>query len=53
MSDSRKRVADIAFLVALMLYILAGVNSTPPHGDEYMFTAMASPPSTELASPHG
>ncbi len=41
MSDSRKRIADLAFLAALIFYILAGIALTPPHGDEYMFMAMA------------
>ncbi len=41
MSDGRKRVADGAFLLALMLYILAGVFSVPVHGDEFMQMAMA------------
>src|SRR5437763_684333 len=41
MSDSRKRIADAAFLLALMIYILAGVAVVPAHGDEYMQTAMA------------
>jgi 4-amino-4-deoxy-L-arabinose transferase-like glycosyltransferase len=41
MPDSRKRIADWAFLAALMVYILAGICLTPPHGDEYMFMAMS------------
>src|SRR5689334_24920892 len=42
MPDSRKRIADAAFLLALMIYILAGVSVVPAHGDEYMQTAMAA-----------
>src|SRR5258708_18340562 len=41
MPDSRKRIADAAFLVALMIYVLAGIGITPPHGDEFMQMAMA------------
>ncbi len=41
MSDSRKRIADLAFLTALIFYILTGIALTPAHGDEYMFMAMA------------
>jgi 4-amino-4-deoxy-L-arabinose transferase-like glycosyltransferase len=41
MSARRKIVADVAFLLALMTYILAGVTLVPPHGDEYMQMSMA------------
>lgn len=41
MPDSRKRLADGAFLVALMLYILSGMALVPPHGDEFMQVSMA------------
>ncbi len=41
MPDSRKRLADGAFLLALMLYILYGTTQVPPHADEYMQIAMA------------
>ncbi|MEP7286986.1 MAG: hypothetical protein ABI947_14610 [Chloroflexota bacterium] len=41
MPDNRKRIADIAFLLALMVYILAGTSLTPIHGDEFMHMAMA------------
>lgn len=41
MSDRRKIVADVAFLLALMAYLLAGVTLVPPHGDEYMQMSMA------------
>src|SRR5512142_2785410 len=41
MPDSRKRLADGAFLLALMLYILAGVTNVPVHGDEFMQMSMA------------
>ncbi|HLY26840.1 MAG TPA: phospholipid carrier-dependent glycosyltransferase [Aggregatilineales bacterium] len=41
MPDSRKRVADIAFLAALFIYVLAGTALTPPHGDEFMQMSMA------------
>lgn len=41
MSDSRKRLADGAFLLVLMIYILAGIQVVPVHGDEYMQMAMA------------
>ncbi len=41
MPDSRKRIADGAFLVALILYILAGVTIVPEHGDEFMQMSMA------------
>ena len=41
MPDSRKRIADIAFVLALMAYVLAGVVFTPLHGDEFMQMAMA------------
>src|SRR6266852_3126097 len=41
MPDSRKRIADIAFLLALMAYVLAGVTLTPMHADEFMQMAMA------------
>src|SRR5579859_6763960 len=41
MPDSRKRIADAAFLIALMVYVLAGVVATPAHGDEFMYMAMA------------
>jgi 4-amino-4-deoxy-L-arabinose transferase-like glycosyltransferase len=39
--DSRKRLADIAFVLALMLYVLYGTAQVPPHADEYMQIAMA------------
>src|SRR5512135_1068616 len=41
MPDSRKRSADAAFLIALMLYILVGTARVPIHGDEFMQMAMA------------
>ncbi|HVO44626.1 MAG TPA: hypothetical protein VMT34_18495 [Aggregatilineales bacterium] len=41
MPDSRKRFADAAFLVALMLYILVGTIQVPVHGDEFMQMSMA------------
>ncbi len=41
MPDSRKRFADGAFLLALMVYILAGVGTVPVHGDEFMQMSMA------------
>ncbi len=41
MSDSRKHIADAAFLLALMLYIVAGITLTPVHGDEFMQMSMA------------
>ncbi|MBX3080136.1 MAG: phospholipid carrier-dependent glycosyltransferase [Anaerolineae bacterium] len=41
MSEQRKRVADVGFLVALMLFIVAGIMLVPPHGDEYMQMSMA------------
>ncbi len=41
MPDSRKRIADGAFLLALMIYILAGVTFVPVHGDEFMQMSMA------------
>ena len=41
MSDSRKRIADGAFLLALMIYILVGARSVPVHGDEFMQMSMA------------
>lgn len=41
MPDSRKRLADVAFVLALMLYVLLGTASVPPHGDEYMHIALA------------
>ena len=41
MSNSRKRLADGAFLLALMLYILLGAPRVPEHGDEYMQMSMA------------
>jgi hypothetical protein len=41
MPDSRKRFADGAFLLALMVYILAGVATVPVHGDEFMQMSMA------------
>jgi 4-amino-4-deoxy-L-arabinose transferase-like glycosyltransferase len=40
MSDNRKRIADAAFLIALMIYILAGISVVPAHGDEYMQITM-------------
>src|SRR4030088_1662767 len=39
--DTRKRVADAAFLIALMVYIIAGASLVPVHGDEFMHMAMA------------
>jgi len=39
--DSRKRLADIAFVFALMLYVLHGTPQVPPHADEYMHIATA------------
>jgi 4-amino-4-deoxy-L-arabinose transferase-like glycosyltransferase len=39
--DSRKRLADIAFVLALMLYVLHGTAQVPPHADEYMQIAAA------------
>jgi 4-amino-4-deoxy-L-arabinose transferase-like glycosyltransferase len=41
MPDSRKRSADAAFLIALMLYILVGTARVPVHADEFMQMAMA------------
>jgi 4-amino-4-deoxy-L-arabinose transferase-like glycosyltransferase len=41
MPDSRKRIADTAFLLALMIYVLVGIDSTPVHADEYMQMSMA------------
>ncbi|PJF30570.1 MAG: hypothetical protein CUN51_07105 [Candidatus Thermofonsia Clade 1 bacterium] len=41
MPDSRKRLADVAFVLALMLYVLLGTPQVPPHGDEYMHIALA------------
>ncbi len=41
MPDSRKRIADATFLLALMIYVLAGTALTPAHGDEFMQMAMA------------
>jgi hypothetical protein len=41
LTDNRKRLADIAFVIALFLYVLGGVRLTPVHGDEYMQIAMA------------
>lgn len=41
MSDSRKRLADVAFVLALMLYVLYGTSQVPPHADEYMHIALA------------
>src|SRR5258708_12272707 len=41
MPGSRKRIADVAFLLALMAYVLAGVIFTPMHADEFMQMAMA------------
>src|SRR5689334_13275162 len=41
MPDSRKRIADGAFLLALMVYILAGVTLVHVHGDDYMQMSMA------------
>jgi len=41
MSSSRKRVADAAFLLAVMFYMLVGTANVPQHGDEYMLIAMA------------
>src|SRR5258708_25822039 len=41
MSDNRKRFADAAFLIALFIYMLAGISLTPAHGDEYMHMATA------------
>jgi hypothetical protein len=39
--DSRKRLADVAFVLALMLYVLYGTSQVPPHADEYMHIATA------------
>jgi len=41
MPDSRKRIADATFLLALMIYVLAGTALVPVHGDEFMQMAMA------------
>lgn len=41
MPDSRKRLADAAFLLALMIYILSGTALVPFHADEAMQIAMA------------
>jgi hypothetical protein len=41
MPDSRKRLADGAFLLALIVYMLIGTPQVPAHGDEYMQMAMA------------
>ncbi|RMF52902.1 MAG: phospholipid carrier-dependent glycosyltransferase [Chloroflexota bacterium] len=41
MPDRRKRLADIAFALALMLYVLYGTTQVPPHADEYMYMALA------------
>lgn len=41
MPNSRKRLADGAFLLALIFYVLAGVALVPLHGDELMHMAMA------------
>ncbi len=41
MPDSRKRLADAAFLLALMIYILSGTPLVPFHADEAMQIAMA------------
>jgi 4-amino-4-deoxy-L-arabinose transferase-like glycosyltransferase len=40
-SEQRKRVADIGFLLALMVFVVAGIALVPPHGDEYMQMSMA------------
>ncbi|MCC6973884.1 MAG: phospholipid carrier-dependent glycosyltransferase [Anaerolineae bacterium] len=41
MNEPRKRLADVIFLAALMIYILSGIRAVPPHGDEYMQMSMA------------
>lgn len=41
MTEPRKRIADFAFLLALMLYILWGVPLVPAHGDEFMQMSLA------------
>lgn len=41
MSNSRKFIADAAFVLALIAYVLAGTVLTPSHGDEFMQIAMA------------
>src|SRR5215813_10527154 len=41
MPDSRKRIADGAFLMALMAYIVVGMGLVPVHGDEFMQMSMA------------
>lgn len=41
MTEPRKRIADFAFLMALMLYILWGVPLVPAHGDEFMQMSLA------------
>ena len=40
MSEQRKRIADVGFLLAMILYIVAGAVIVPPHGDEYMQMSM-------------
>jgi len=37
----RSRIADGLFVMALMLYVLAGITLTPEHGDEFMYMTMA------------
>jgi 4-amino-4-deoxy-L-arabinose transferase-like glycosyltransferase len=39
--QKRAQFADILFVGALMLYVLAGIAPTPIHGDEFMQMAMA------------
>ena len=39
--QKRVQFADILFVGALMLYVLAGIAPTPVHGDEFMQMAMA------------
>jgi 4-amino-4-deoxy-L-arabinose transferase-like glycosyltransferase len=41
MSDRRKRIADIALLIALMIYIFAGMTLVPQHTEEFRFMSMA------------
>jgi 4-amino-4-deoxy-L-arabinose transferase-like glycosyltransferase len=41
MSDNRKRLADVAFLLSLMFYVMAGVSLVPMHGDEFMLMSMS------------
>jgi 4-amino-4-deoxy-L-arabinose transferase-like glycosyltransferase len=41
MSNTRKHIADAAFLIALILYILGGVRDVPFHPDEAMQISMS------------